>query len=142
MLLQYKLSRPGGQFGPECPGQVTQITWSLCPGMTRQFNPEVGRFTSVTWSVCPGIPGQASRNALVKYRRNTFPYCRGTSDQFQRYTQLKTITEKLETKESLKLKFLYILNNYSKTRESFSFTTSSKDKEELVQQARQQIAKL
>lgn len=40
--------------------------------MTRQFNPEVGRFTSVAWSVCPGIPAQASQNALVKYRQNTF----------------------------------------------------------------------
>ena len=87
MLLQYKLSRPGGQFAPECPGQIARITWSICPGMTRRFDPEVGRFTNVTWSVCPGIPGQASRNALVKYQRNTFPCCRGTSGQFQRYTQ-------------------------------------------------------
>jgi hypothetical protein len=47
----------------------------------------VGRFTSVTWSVCPGTAGQASRNALVKYQRNTLPYCPGTSGQFQRYTQ-------------------------------------------------------
>jgi hypothetical protein len=55
---------------------------------------------------------------------------------------LKIITEKLETKESLKLKFLYILNNYSKARESFSFTTSAKEKEDLMTAARQQIAKL
>jgi hypothetical protein len=66
--------------------------------------------------------------------------------QVQKFTEtdklLKAITEKLETKESLKLKFLYILNNYIKTRESFSFTTSVKDKEELIQQTRQQIVKL
>lgn len=66
--------------------------------------------------------------------------------QVQRFSEtdklLKTIAEKLETKDSLKLKFLYILNNYNKARDSFSFTTSAKDKEELLQQARQQIAKL
>ena len=88
MLLQYKLSRPGGQIGPECPGQITQIAWSICPGITHQFNPEVGRFTSVTWSVCPGTAGQASRNALVKYQRNTLQHCPGTHGQFQRYTQV------------------------------------------------------
>jgi hypothetical protein len=55
---------------------------------------------------------------------------------------LKTINDKLESKESLKLKFLYILNNYSKARESFGFTTPAKEKDELLTLARQQIAKL
>ena len=55
---------------------------------------------------------------------------------------MKMIAEKLETRESLKLKFMYILNNYIKTRESFGFTTPAKEKEELVQLTRQQIAKL
>ena len=55
---------------------------------------------------------------------------------------IKIITEKLEAKESLKLKFQYILNQYVKARESFGFTTSVKEKEELVQEARQMVAKL
>ncbi|WP_295801034.1 BfmA/BtgA family mobilization protein [Mucilaginibacter sp.] len=55
---------------------------------------------------------------------------------------MKTIAEKLETKESLKLKFQYILNQYAKARENFGFTTSVKEKEELVQEARQMVAKL
>jgi len=55
---------------------------------------------------------------------------------------LKTIAEKQETKESLKLKFLYILNSYNKARESFGFATSAKEKEELLLMTRQQIAKL
>lgn len=55
---------------------------------------------------------------------------------------LKVIAEKLDTKETLKSKFLYILNQYSKARESFSFTTSSKDKEDLLQAAREQISKV
>jgi hypothetical protein len=55
---------------------------------------------------------------------------------------LKIIAEKLETKENLKIKFLYILSNYSKERENFSFTTSAKEKENLMTAARQQIAKL
>lgn len=55
---------------------------------------------------------------------------------------MKMIAEKLEAKESLKLKFMYILNNYIKARESFGFTTPAKEKEELIQLTRQQIAKL
>ncbi len=55
---------------------------------------------------------------------------------------LKVIAEKLDTKENLKSKFLYILNQYSKARESFGFTTSAKDKEDLLQAARQQVSKL
>ncbi|WP_428327718.1 BfmA/BtgA family mobilization protein [Mucilaginibacter sp.] len=55
---------------------------------------------------------------------------------------IKTIAEKLETKESLKIKFQYILNQYAKARENFGFTTSVKEKEELVQEARQMVAKL
>ncbi len=51
---------------------------------------------------------------------------------------LKILMEKLDTKESLKLKFLYILNYYSKS----SLNVSSKDKEALLQEARQQINKL
>jgi len=82
-------------------------------------------------------------NHVLKANKDLLSNQQAQVEQFTATDKLlKTITEKLETKESLKLKFLYILNNYSKTRESFSFTTSSKDKEELVQQARQQIAKL
>lgn len=55
---------------------------------------------------------------------------------------LKVIAEKLDTKENLKSKFLYILNQYSKARESFGFTTSAKDKDDLLQAARQQVGKL
>ena len=55
---------------------------------------------------------------------------------------MKTIAEKLETKESLKLKFLYILNSYNKARENFGFATSAKEKEELLLMTRQQITKL
>ena len=55
---------------------------------------------------------------------------------------MKTIAEKLETKESLKLKFQHILNQYVKSREGFGFTTSIKEKEELAQEARQMVAKL
>jgi len=55
---------------------------------------------------------------------------------------LKAITEKQETKESLKLKFLYILNSYNKARENFGFATSAKEKEELLLMTRQQITKL
>jgi hypothetical protein len=55
---------------------------------------------------------------------------------------LKAIAEKQDTKESLKLKFLYILNSYNKARENFGFATSAKEKEDLLLMTRQQITKL
>jgi hypothetical protein len=51
---------------------------------------------------------------------------------------LKTLTEKLNTKESLKLKFLYILNYYSKA----VLAALPKDREALLQETRQHISKL
>ncbi|QEM09095.1 BfmA/BtgA family mobilization protein [Mucilaginibacter rubeus] len=55
---------------------------------------------------------------------------------------LQLIAERMDNRESLKTKFLYILNQYIKVRDSFSFTTPAKEKEELNQAARQQVAKL
>jgi hypothetical protein len=51
---------------------------------------------------------------------------------------LKIINEKLDNKESLKLKFLYILNYYGKA----SLNAAPKDREALFQEARQHISKL
>jgi hypothetical protein len=51
---------------------------------------------------------------------------------------LKIITDKLDNKESLKLKFLYILNHYSKA----ILNASPKEIETLLQETRQHIAKL
>jgi hypothetical protein len=51
---------------------------------------------------------------------------------------LKTITDKLDNKESLKIKFLYILNHYSKA----IVNASPKEIETLLQETRQHIAKL
>ncbi|MES2063122.1 MAG: BfmA/BtgA family mobilization protein [Bacteroidota bacterium] len=63
----------------------------------------------------------------------------GQSNQFVEIEKLlKAIADKLDTKESLKLKFLYILNYFYKA----SLNASSKDKETLLQEARQHISKL
>lgn len=51
---------------------------------------------------------------------------------------LQTIMDKLDNKESLKLKFLYILNHYSKV----FLTASAKERETLLQETRQHISKL
>jgi len=51
---------------------------------------------------------------------------------------LKVIQDKLDNKESLKLKFLYILNHYSKV----FLTASAKERETLLQETRQHISKL
>ena len=82
-------------------------------------------------------------NHVLKANKDLFNNQQNQSEKFLEMDKLlKAITEKLETKENLKLKFLYILNNYSKARESFSFTTSAKEKEELIITAKQQVAKL
>ncbi|MDR6941353.1 BfmA/BtgA family mobilization protein [Mucilaginibacter pocheonensis] len=51
---------------------------------------------------------------------------------------LKLIAEKLDDKESLKLKFLYILNYYSKASQN----AAPRDKEAFLQEARQHVSKL
>ncbi|MBS1504440.1 MAG: hypothetical protein JST32_20430, partial [Bacteroidetes bacterium] len=51
---------------------------------------------------------------------------------------LQILTDKLDSKESLKLKFLYILNYFSKA----SLNASPKDREALLNEAKQHITKL
>jgi flagellar hook-associated protein FlgK len=66
----------------------------------------------------------------------------GQQAQSQKYEEterlLKIITDKLDSKESLKLKFLYILNYYNKA----IMNASPKDRETLLQETRQHIIKL
>ena len=71
---------------------------------------------------------KANRDILAGQSKQT--------DETNRLVQI--LTEKMESKESLKLKFLYILNYYSKA----SFNASAKDKEALLNEARQHITKL
>ncbi|MBB5637030.1 hypothetical protein HDE68_002943 [Pedobacter cryoconitis] len=52
---------------------------------------------------------------------------------------VKSINGKMATKEKLKSRFMYILNTYIKTRESFGLMTSSKEKEELATSTREQV---
>lgn len=49
------------------------------------------------------------------------------------------ISDKLATKEQLKMKFLYILDNYIRSRDAFGMMTSAREKEELVQHTKKQI---
>jgi hypothetical protein len=56
--------------------------------------------------------------------------------------QLKIYGQKLNTKEQIKTKCLYILDQYIRERESMGFATSAKEKERLIQLAKQQIAKI
>jgi hypothetical protein len=49
---------------------------------------------------------------------------------------MRTIVSKLDTKEKLKREFLFILDNYIKTRESFGMMTSAKEKDELINKTR------
>ncbi|MFF5383720.1 BfmA/BtgA family mobilization protein [Pedobacter suwonensis] len=52
---------------------------------------------------------------------------------------VERIEIKMETKQKLKERFLFLLNNYIKERDSFNMMTSSKEKEELAKLTRKQI---
>lgn len=56
------------------------------------------------------------------------------TDQFMR-----DVVARMDTKEQLKTKFLYILDNYSKIRETFGITTPAVKKTELMQTTINQI---
>lgn len=52
---------------------------------------------------------------------------------------INSIEIKMETKQKLKSRFMYILNSYIKERDSFNMMTSSKEKEELANVVRKQV---
>lgn len=52
---------------------------------------------------------------------------------------MRQILTTLDTKEQLKAKFLYVLDNYIKVRESFGITTPAIKKQELVETTKAQI---
>jgi hypothetical protein len=55
---------------------------------------------------------------------------------------MEKISIKLDTKEQMKTKFLYILDNYIKVRESFGITTPTIKKQELIEITKTQIKHL
>ncbi|WP_342328060.1 BfmA/BtgA family mobilization protein [Pedobacter sp. FW305-3-2-15-E-R2A2] len=55
---------------------------------------------------------------------------------------IKGISDKVDEKEKLKVKFLSILDTYIRLRDSFGLMTSGKDKEVLIDNTRKQVAKL
>jgi len=57
-------------------------------------------------------------------------------------TLMKTVELKLDIKEELKAKFMYILDNYIQIRDTFGITTSGIKRQELVDTCKAQIRKL
>jgi hypothetical protein len=55
---------------------------------------------------------------------------------------MEKISLKLDTREQMKTKFLYILDNYIKVRESFGITTPAIKKQELIEITKTQIKHL
>lgn len=55
---------------------------------------------------------------------------------------IKGISDKVDEKEKLKVKFLSILDTYIRLRDSFGLMTSGKDKEVLIDNTRKQVARL
>jgi hypothetical protein len=56
------------------------------------------------------------------------------TDQF-----MQDVVARMDTKEQLKTKFLHILDNYSKIRDTFGITTPAVKRQELLQSAHNQI---
>jgi hypothetical protein len=80
---------------------------------------------------------------VLKANRDILSGQQSQSDELKEIReQLKVYASKFDSKEQIKTKCLYILDQYIKERENMSFTTSSKDKESLIQLAKQQIAKI
>lgn len=80
---------------------------------------------------------------VLKANKELLQSQQGIVRHFTETAQLmKSLKEGQEDKSSLKMKFMYILNNYIKARDSFSFTTSTKEKEELIMETRKLVAKL
>lgn len=80
---------------------------------------------------------------ILEHNQNLLKNQQAQVQKFAGIDQLMSaILIKLETKEKLKLKFRYILNQYIKSRDAFSAFTSGREKEELIDFTRQQVENL
>ncbi len=103
---------------------------------------EVDRMVTVLGKVIEAFNKDVLRqNDLLVHGQNIIA---GNQDkQIAKFAQtdelMRRVLDKLDGKEKLKTTFLYILDNYIKTRESFGIATPAHKKQELVQTTISQI---
>lgn len=80
---------------------------------------------------------------IIKHNENLLKNQQVQINKFSKTDELMlVITAKLDAKEKLKNKFVYILENYIRIRDSFTMMTSGREKEELINKTMQQINQL
>ena len=80
---------------------------------------------------------------VIKHNESLLNNQQAQLNKFSKTDELMSvITTKLDTKEKLKNKFIYVLENYFKARESFTMMTSGREKEELMNKTIQQVNQL
>lgn len=82
-------------------------------------------------------------NHIIRHNENLLNNQQLQQNKFSKSDEIMLlISTKLDNKEKLKNKFLYILENYFKARESFKMMTSGREKEELMNKTIQQVNQL
>lgn len=82
-------------------------------------------------------------NHIIKHNENLLKNQQVQVNKFSKSDELMSIiVAKLDTREKLKNKFVYMLENYIRIRDSFTMMTSGREKEELINKTMQQINQL
>lgn len=102
---------------------------------------EVDRMTRSQKDIIDFFNGQQKHNRVVMESHGEMLEGQKNHTEVMRQVvgSLNEISAKMESRESLKEKFRYILENYIRTREGFGMMTPAKEKEELLRKTRKQI---
>lgn len=102
---------------------------------------EVDRMTRSQKNIIDFFNGQAKHNkVMLTAQQEVMKGVTAYNDILSGVSSgIKAMSDRLETKELIKRKFLYILENYIRSREAFGMMTPAREKEELVQRTKKQI---
>lgn len=102
---------------------------------------EVDRMTRSQKNIIDFFNGLQKHNRVVlEVDREMLAGQKNHSDIMEKVVgSLNGISAKMESKETLKEKFRYILEGYIRSRDSFGMMTSAKEKDELVRKTKKQI---
>ncbi len=80
---------------------------------------------------------------VIKHNESMLNNQQAQLNKFSKTDELMlVVTAKLDTKEKLKNKFVYIIENYIRIRDSFTLMTSGKEKEDLINKTMHQVNQL
>ncbi|MBD1421013.1 BfmA/BtgA family mobilization protein [Sphingobacterium chuzhouense] len=105
---------------------------------------EVDRMTRSQKNIIDFFNGLAKHNKiLLSAQQEVFTVVKKHNEILAETSAAVTdLSDMLDAKEQLKKKFLYILENYIRSREAFGMMTPAREKEELIRQTRKQIEAL